>query len=171
VLATARRWKTFLIDSSGLVMAGVAVLDRVAQDGVRVRASAGAASFAGIRPWKIARRKRRKRYAVFQEKPRGDPCAASRREAAARLRRPVIPSAGSRNADRSRANCNGQHKTGRDAARSGRSGKKQISRLAAGESEPEKETRPTREKEPRASTLRDPEARVMKMADGDFPPA
>jgi hypothetical protein len=42
---------------------GVASLDRVAQDGVRVRASAGAAS-SGIRPWKIAEKKRRKRYAV-----------------------------------------------------------------------------------------------------------
>src|ERR1019366_5494671 len=50
------------------------------------------------------------------------------------------------------------NKTGRDAARSGRSGKNK--------SGPEQ----TREKEPRASTT-DPEARVMKMADGGFRPA
>ena len=86
-----------LIDSfAGLVMAGVASLDRVAQDGVRVRASAGAASFAGIRPWKTARKKRRKRYAVFKKKPPAIPA----RRAGARPRRdygrPVIASAGSR---------------------------------------------------------------------------
>jgi len=42
--------------------------------------------------------------------------------------------------------------------------------VSGGESEPERKRNNSREKEPRASTT-DPEARVMKMADGGFRPA
>jgi len=77
-------------------MAGVASLDRVAQDGVRVRASAGAARSAGIRPWKTAGKKQHKRCAVFKKKLR----AILARRAGVRPRRdcgrPAIASAGSR---------------------------------------------------------------------------
>jgi hypothetical protein len=52
---------------AGLVMAGVASLDRVAQDGVRHRRERSRS--AGIRAWKTAGEKRRKRYAVFKKKP------------------------------------------------------------------------------------------------------
>src|SRR6266480_513045 len=63
---------------AGLVIAGVASLDRVAR---RRSASAGAASF---RPaWKTAGEKRRKRYAVFKKKPHAIPA----RRAGARPRR------------------------------------------------------------------------------------
>jgi hypothetical protein len=71
----------------------------------------------------------------------------------------VIASAGSRKRKRLRANCLASNKTGRDAARSGRSGA-----VRRRESELEKEREQTQEKAPRAST-RDPEARLMKIAD------
>jgi hypothetical protein len=48
-------------------------LDRVVQDGVRVRVPAERPRSAGIRPWKIAGKKRRKRYAVFKKKLRAIP--------------------------------------------------------------------------------------------------
>jgi len=76
-----------LIDSfAGLVMAGVASLDRVAQDGVRVRASAGAASFRRHSTLEDCREEAAQAVRRLQEEASRDPCAASRREAAARLR-------------------------------------------------------------------------------------
>src|SRR5208282_643099 len=76
-----------LIDSfAGLVMAGVASLDRVAQDGVRVRASAGAASFRRHSTLEACREEAAQAVRRLQEEASRDPCAASRREAAARLR-------------------------------------------------------------------------------------
>jgi Transposase domain (DUF772) len=86
-----------LIDSfAGLVMAGAASLDRVAQDGVRVRASAGAASFRRRSTLEDCREEAAQGYAVFKKKPRAIPA----RRVGARPRRdcgrPVIASAGSR---------------------------------------------------------------------------
>ncbi|VTZ51635.1 transposase (fragment) [Methylocella tundrae] len=76
-----------LIDSfAGLVMAGVASLDRVAQDGVRVRASAGAASFRRHSTLEDCREEAAQTVRRLQEEALRDPRAASRREAAARLR-------------------------------------------------------------------------------------
>jgi len=54
-----------LVDSfTALVRAGVASLDRVAQDGVRVRASAGAASSGGIRPCRSAGARQKRRCTI-----------------------------------------------------------------------------------------------------------
>jgi hypothetical protein len=76
-----------LIDSfAGLVMAGVASLDRVAQDGVRGRASAGAASFRRHSTFEDCRDEAAQAVRRLQEEASRDPCVASRREAAARLR-------------------------------------------------------------------------------------
>jgi transposase len=76
-----------LIDSfTALVQAGVASLDRIAQDGMRVRASAGAASFR--RPPTLQECRCRAEAAVqaLREELDTDPGASTRRKAAARQR-------------------------------------------------------------------------------------
>ena len=76
-----------LIDSfAALLKAGVAGLDRVAQDGVRVRASAGAASFRRLSTLKACRHRAEKEVARLRRELEDDPAAASRRQAAARSR-------------------------------------------------------------------------------------
>ena len=74
-----------LVDSfTALVRAGVASLDRVAQDGVRVRA-AGAASFRRRSTLQECRCGQKRRCAAARELD-ADPGAASRKQAAARRR-------------------------------------------------------------------------------------
>jgi len=80
-----------LIDSfAGLVMAGVASLDRVAQDGVRVRASAGAASFRRHSTLEDCREEAAQAVRGLQEEASRDPGAASRRESLRMNRREDI---------------------------------------------------------------------------------
>jgi hypothetical protein len=76
-----------LADSfASLVMAGVASLDRVAQDGVRVRASAGAASFRRHSTLEDCREEAAQAVRCLREDASRDPSSASRHEAAAQLR-------------------------------------------------------------------------------------
>jgi transposase len=91
-----------LVDSfTALVRAGVASLDRVAQDGVRVRASAGAASFRGIRPCTSAGARQKRRCTICARNliPIRTPPAASKprrvggRPPNSRNRRATKPSA------------------------------------------------------------------------------
>jgi transposase len=157
-----------LIDSfAGLVTAGVASLDRVAQDGVRVRASAGASSFRRHSTLEDCREEAAQAVRRLQEEASRDPGAASRREAAARLRAACDRERRVEKALTLTRELHNQQKE-RVRRREERAFREKQKRAAAGESEPEKEQ--TREKEPRASTT-DPEARVMKMADGGFRPA
>jgi hypothetical protein len=157
-----------LIDSfAGLVTAGVASLDRVAQDGVRVRASAGASSFRQHSTLEDCREEAAQAVRRLQEEASRDPGAASRREAAARLRAACDRERRVEKALTLTRELHNQQKE-RVRRREERAFREKQKRAAAGESEPEKEQ--TREKEPRASTT-DPEARVMKMADGGFRPA
>lgn len=159
-----------LIDSfAGLVMAGVASLDRVAQDGVRVRASAGAASFRRHSTLEDCREEAAQAVRRLQEEASRDPCAASLREAAARLRAARDRERRVEKALTLTRELHGQQQD-RARRREERVFREKQKRSAAGESEPEKEKEQPREKEPRASTT-DPEARVMKMADGGFRPA
>ena len=160
--------EALLIDSfAGLVTAGVASLDRVAQDGVRVRASAGAASFRRHSTLEDCREEAAQAVRCLQEEASRDPCAASRREAAARLRAARDRERRVEKALTFPREVQGQQQD-RARRREERAFREKQKRSAAGESEPEKEQR--REKEPRASTT-DSEARVMKMADGGFRPA
>ena len=76
-----------LVDSfTALVRAGVASLDRVAQDGVRVRASAGASSFRRHSTLAECRREAESRLRDLRAQVNADPAGASRKQAAARLR-------------------------------------------------------------------------------------
>jgi len=125
-----------------LMAAGLVTLHRVAHDGMRVRAAAGAASF---------RRKPRLQDFVKQARKHVEALKAE------------LPEPGER--DR------------REAARVRAAEERQRRVQAALAKVPEAEAtkrrqseRKERDKEPRVSTT-DPEARVMKMADGGFRPA
>jgi transposase len=127
---------------SRLMKAGLVTLRRVAHDGMRVRASAGAASFR--------RRKRLEELATEVEahvaelkKATHDPGHLTRREAA-----------------RLRAASDREVRV-----------KQALAAMADAEETKARQTRKKdRNKEPRVSTT-DPEARVMKMGDGGFRPA
>jgi transposase len=121
-----------------LVEAGLVRLDRIAQDGMRVRASAGAASFRRRTRLRELEREVGQRVRLLRRELEDDPAASSRRVKAAREQ-----------AARDR----------RERVRKALAKVRQLGR-----------EKPAEKEEVRASTT-DPEARVMKMADGGFRPA
>jgi transposase len=126
---------------AALMADGLVTLDRVAQDGVRVRASAGAASFRRRDALDEALAEAEAQVDALRAELDDDPGATSRRVAAARER------------------------AGRERVERVRHALDQLPALEA--------ARKRNGKAPgdaRASTT-DPEARVMKMADGGFRPA
>jgi transposase len=151
-----------LIDSfAALLKAGIASLDRVAQDGVRVRASAGAASFRRLSTLKECRRRAEEEVVRPRSELADDPAAASRRQAAARSRAAE---------DRLRRVTEALAAAEKlDALRQGRARK-----AAADKDGPPppggKDNAGKQGRAPRASST-DPAAKVMKMADGGFRPA
>ena len=122
-----------------LIEAGLVEMKRVTQDGMRVRASAGAASFGRRKRLRELRAEVRKEIVALRRELDADPAASTRRERAARER------------------------AARDRQRRVREALKELV-LA------EEKKRPEEKEKARASTT-DPEARVMKMADGGFRPA
>jgi transposase len=131
-----------------LSAANVINLDEVVQDGVRVRASAGAASFRRSKTLYKELKKARRRVAQLRQEVNDDPDASNRRiraagERAAREREARVRSALAKLAE-----------IEAERERRARTNKKQVAK----------------QKEPRASTT-DPEARIMKMADGGWRPA
>jgi transposase len=161
-----------LVDSfTALVRTGVASLDRVAQDGIRVRAAAGAASFRRQSTLEACRREAEQALRDLRAKLDADPGAVSRRQAAARRR------AAEDRARRVRAalavteelHARQQEAARQDAKRAAKAAPQDetgTAKCKAGDAA----FRTPREKEPRASTT-DAQARVMKMADGGFRPA
>jgi transposase len=134
---------------------GLSDLDRVAQDGVRVRASAGAASFRRERTLQECHALAQAELVRLRRELEEDPGAASRRQRAARLRAAREREervAGALQAVRALAAQQPAATTPDEDGPGGGSAKEQ------------------KVKEPRASTT-DVEARVMKMADGGFRPA
>src|SRR3984885_4534870 len=131
-----------------LSAANVITLDEVVQDGVRVRASAGAASFRRSKTLHKELKKARRRVAQLKQEVNDDPDASNRRiraagERAAREREARVRSALAKLAE-----------IEAERERRAKTNKKQVAK----------------QKEPRASTT-DPEARIMKMADGGYRPA
>jgi transposase len=133
---------------ASLSMAGVVDLDEVAQDGVRVRASAGSGSFRRRKKLHKELKKARRLMERLKQEADDDPQASSRRMQAARER-----AAREREA-RVAAALDKLGEIEAQRERRGRTNKKQVAKQT----------------EPRASTT-DPDARVMKMADGGFRPA
>jgi transposase len=159
---------------TALVRAGVASLDRVAQDGVRVRASAGAASFRRHSTLPDCQREAQNTVADLREQVNADPGATSRRQAAARQR------AAEDREQRVRAalavteqlNARQQEQARREAERAARQAQQDAAqgKAAQGRKDEEAASKKPRVSEPRAATT-DAQARVMKMADGGFRPA
>jgi transposase len=131
-----------------LSAAGVIDLDEVVQDGVRVRASAGAGSFRRKKKLHKELKKARRLLARLKQEASDDPDASNRRiraaqERAAREREARVATALAKHAE-----------IEAERARRAKTNKKQVAK----------------QKEPRASTT-DPQARIMKMADGGYRPA
>ncbi len=133
---------------ASLSVADVVNLDEVAQDGVRVRASAGSGSFRRRKKLHKELKKARRLIDRLKQEADDDPQASSRRiqaaqERVAREREARVTSALAKMAE-----------IEAERERRKRTNKKEVAK----------------QKEPRASTT-DPDARVMKMADGGFRPA
>jgi transposase len=161
-----------LVDSfTALVRAGVASLDRVAQDGVRVRASAGAASFRRHSTLQGCQRAAEKALADLRAQVNADPAAASRKQAAARKR---AAEDRERRVRAALAVSEELHAQQQEQARRQAEREAKKARQAAAQGKTVKAEEPAGKKprasEPRASTT-DAQARVMKMADGGFRPA
>ena len=125
-----------------LMERGLIKLYRVAQDGMRVRASAGAAS--------------------FRRKARLKACLKAAREHIRQL---------AATADPAQANARSQAAQKRAAAEREQRLQQALEQLEKlGQRRAQAKNHPQRSKQPRASST-DPEARVMKMANGGFNPA
>ena len=122
-----------------LMHQGLVTLKRVAQDGMRVRASAGASSFRRRKTLESCQAEAREQVNSLREELEADPSAENRRREASRRR-----------AARERS--------------------ERIQRALAELPEVEAKKKPRDKDKARVSTT-DPEARVMKMADGGFRPA
>jgi transposase len=133
---------------ASLSMAGVINLDEVAQDGVRVRASAGAASFRRRKTLHKELKKARRLVAHLKAEAKDDPQASQDRLQAAAAR------AARERAARVAAALDKLAEIEAQRERRSKTNKKQVAK----------------QKAPRASTT-DPAARIMKMADGGFRPA
>jgi transposase len=134
---------------ASLSVAGVIDLDEVAQDGVRVRASAGAGSFRRRKKLHKELKKAERLIQRLKQEAADDPQASQRRIKAAQDRAAREREARVAAALGKLAEIEAQH-----ARRANRNNRK-------------KDSKP---QQPRASTT-DPDARVMKMADGGFRPA
>ena len=151
-----------LVDSfAAMLKTGHASLERVAQDGMRVRAAAGAASFRRRASLERCRAEATAEVARLRAELDADPGAVSRRQAAARLRaaadRERRVAAALAVAEQLAAKPHGDPRShDEDPPRPGDG----PAGEAAAKSPPE----------PRISTT-DAEARVMKMPDGGFRPA
>lgn len=133
---------------AGLSLAGLIQLDEIAQDGIRVRANAGAKSFRRRRTLESELEKAQALVKRLSQDEDNDPGGPNKRRKAARER-----------------------------AAKEREARIEAALAALGKAEALREKRlktcrakEQKAKEPRASTT-DPEARVMKMADGGFRPA
>ena len=125
-----------------LIQEGLVHLNQVAQDGMRVRASAGSSSFRRRPTLEICLKEAREQVAALKEELESDPAAGTKRRQAARER-----------AARERA----------------QRVEKALEELAA--LEPKMAARKKGSQEKARGSTTDPEARRMKMGDGGFRPA
>jgi transposase len=137
-----------------LVNQGLVTLDRVAQDGMRVRASAGTRSFRRRSTLASCLEQARAQVQALKAEIDGDPNASDRRRRAARERAAKERQARLAQALEQLAEVEKQKNKSQPAAKK----------------ENETEEQYKKRTQPRASST-DAEARVMKMADGGFRPA
>jgi len=151
-----------------LLHAGVADLTRVAQDGVRVRAGAGAASFRRRRTLEQCHQLARGEVARLRSEVANDPGATTARRRAARER--AARERAARVAEALSALAALEHRSGKPAAPA--EAPPPEDQAPEDQAPGDEGAAPGAHKpaEPRVSTT-DPEARIMKMADGGFRPA
>ncbi len=133
---------------AALVTAGVTQLEEVAQDGLRTRAAAGGGSFRRRATLEARLAQARERVERLKAEVASDPAASSKRRAAAEAR------------------------AAREAERQAQAALEALAEIEARRERARKKhgRRVKGQGAPRASTT-DPDARVMKMADGGFRPA
>jgi transposase len=136
-----------------LVNKGLVKLERVAQDGMRVRASAGAASFRRRSTLEFCLEQARARVQALKDEIDADSDAGNRRRRAARKRAAE---------QRQKRLVQALEQLARV--------EKQKNKKAVAKKDNETEEQHQKRTEPRASST-DAEARVMKMGDGGFRPA
>lgn len=146
---------------TALVHQGVVTLETVAQDGMRVRASAGRSSLRRKETLQALQKRCQDHVEQLKKELETNPDAASARQAAARQR-----AARERQARIDAALQSLEQMEQRSEKIQGKQGKKKSP--APEESEPQKQS--TQPRPPRASTT-DPECERMKMANGGFDPA
>jgi transposase len=137
-----------------LVNKGLVKVDRVAQDGMRVRASAGAASFRRRSTLESCLKQARAQVQALKGEIDADPNASNRRRRAAR----------------ERAAEERQKRLAQALEQLAKVEKQKSNKKGVAKKENETEEQYKKRSEPRASST-DAEARVMKMADGGFRPA
>ena len=147
---------------AALCEAGVIDLDRLSHDGVRIRASAGAASFRRRSTLETHLAQARELVEPLKAEVDAHPRASrdrtqAARERTARQRQQRLETALEKHAQI-------------EAAKEKEKEKERVDGPPEAASEAKPEAKPKIEKEPRVSTT-DPQARVMKMADGGFRPA
>lgn len=136
-----------------LVNKGLVKLDRVAQDGMRVRASAGAGSFRRRSTLEFCHKQARAQVQALKGELDADADAGNRRRRAARERA-----------------AEERQKRVAQALEQLAQVEKQKNKKPVAKKENETEEQHKKRSEPRASST-DAQARVMKMADGGFRPA
>ena len=137
-----------------LVNKGLVKLERVAQDGMRVRASAGAGSFRRGSTLQLCLEQAQAQVRALKEELDADPNASNRR----------------RHAARERAAQEREARLAQALEQLAEVEKQKSKKKAVAKKENETEERYRKRTEPRASST-DAEAQVMKMADGGFRPA
>lgn len=144
---------------AALMLNGTVTMNRVAQDGVRVRANAGSGSFRRRKTLERLIAQADEQVRLLREELETDPGAASRREQAAGQR-----AAQDRQQRVTRALAELAHIESERAARDAKGRKRKGPPRKGGGASPAKKS------EPRVSTT-DPQARVMMGADGGFRPS
>jgi transposase len=143
---SGEKWDELLTQSVGILKAnGLVTLERVAQDGMRVRASAGKSSFHREASLKECLEEAREQVETLKHIAETNPGELTRRQLAARQRAAIELEERAEDAGRQWGEMRAQREA--QEKRSGREAK-----------------------EPRASTT-DPDARIIKFADGGFWPA
>ena len=170
---------------AGLLSQGLVSMNRVAHDGMRVRAHAGAASFRRRETLEQLLQDARAQVQALKREVAEDAGAGTRRVRAARQRAAVereqrigraleamheIDKALSGKGKKRRAEPSATDTSQDQAAPVEPAAQDQPAGEPTAAPEPAEPTRPNKPKEPRVSTT-DHEARVMKMADGGFRPA
>ena len=165
-----------LTESGAALMAtGAVTLQRVAQDGVRVRAAAGAPSFRRRRTLERCLREAREQVTRLRAELDEDPGATSRRQQAARERaareraervQSALAELEKIEAVKHQAAKQAERKAAKQAAKQAAHRDEDRQEPGAGPGGPDDD----KKRAPRASTT-DPQARVMKGADGGFRPS